>query len=61
MKNQRERGMIALSDLELHKTIKLIAEIEDVVAQEVVRKGIRMYLEKLEKDQAEFIRRMAKR
>ena len=61
MKNRRERGMIALSDLELHKTIKLIAEIEGVTAQEVVREGTRMYLGKFKKDQAEFIREMAKR
>lgn len=53
--------MVAFSDLVLHKTISLIAEMDDVVAQEAVRKGIEMYLEKLDKDQAEFIRRMAKR
>ena len=56
-----ERRMVAFSDIELHKMINLIAEIEDVAAQEVVRKGIEMYLKKLKKEQAEFLKRMAKR
>jgi hypothetical protein len=60
MKKQKERKMVAFSDSELHKTINLIAGIKGVTAQEVIREGINMYLGKLEKDQAEFIKRMAK-
>jgi hypothetical protein len=56
-----ERRMIAFSDLELHKMVNLIAETKDVAAQEVVRKGIEMYLKSLKKEQAEFFKRMAKR
>ena len=53
--------MIAFSDLELHKIVNLIAETKDVAAQEVVREGIEMYLKSLKKEQAEFLKRMAKR
>lgn len=56
-----ERRMIAFSDLELHKMVNLIAETKDVAAQEVVREGIEMYLKSLKKEQAEFLKRMAKR
>ncbi len=56
-----KRRMIAFSDLELHKMVNLIAETKDVAAQEVVREGIEMYLKSLKKEQAEFLKRMAKR
>ncbi len=61
MANNRRQRMVAFSDGDLHKRINIIAKELEVPAQEVVRKGIEAYLEKIEKDRVEFIKRTAKR
>jgi hypothetical protein len=61
MKQKQKYQMVAFSDQELHKLINILATEEGIVAQEVVRKGIELYLTKLKRGQEEFISRMAKR
>lgn len=61
MKQRQKYRMVAFSDQELHKLINILATEEGVVAQEVVRKGVELYLEKLKRGQEDFLSRMAKR
>lgn len=61
MKQKQKYKMIALADHDLHKLINILALEEGIVAQEVVRKGIELYLAKLKRGQEDFAPRMAKR
>lgn len=61
MEQRQKYKMVAFSDHDLHKLINILATEEDVVAQEVVRKGIELYLSKLKRGKEEFISRMTKR
>lgn len=61
MEQRQKYKMIAFADQDLHKLINILATEEGIVAQEVVRKGIELYLAKLKRGQGEFLSRMAKR
>ncbi len=61
MEQKQKYKMIAFSDQDLHKLINILATEEGVVAQEVVRKGIDLYLAKLKRGQKDFLPRTAKR
>lgn len=53
--------MIGFSDFELHQQIGQLALDERVPAQEVIRKGIKMYLQFLDMGQIAFFKKMARR